>query len=52
MPEEIKKNNWYVDVDCSRYLAVIIDTINKKDDIEVLWNGKKQIIDKIRKKLG
>lgn len=52
VPEDIKKNNWYVDVDCSRYLAVIIDTINKNDDIESLWNGKKQIIDKIRKKLG
>lgn len=52
VPDEIKKNNWYVDVDCSRYLAVIIDTINKKGDIEGLWNGKKQIIDKIRKKLG
>ena len=52
VPEEIKKNKWYVDVDCSRYLAVIIDTINKKSDIEELWNGKKKIIDKIRKKLG
>ena len=52
VPDEIKKNKWYVDVDCSRYLAVIIDTINKKGDIEALWNGKKQIIDKIRKKLG
>lgn len=52
VPDEIKNNNWYVDVDCSRYLAIIIDTINKKGDIESLWNGKKQIIDKIRKKLG
>ena len=52
VPEEIKKNKWYVDVDCSRYLALIIDTINKKGDIEALWNGKKKIIDKIRKKLG
>lgn len=52
VPEDVKNNNWYVDVDCSRYLAVIIDTINKKSDIEELWNGKKKIIDKIRKKLG
>lgn len=52
VPDEIKNNNWYVDVDCSRYLAIIIDTINKKGDIESLWNGKKQILKKIRKKLG
>lgn len=50
VPEEIKMRSWYVDVDCSKYMALIIDTINKKSDIEPLWNGKKQIIDKIRKK--
>ena len=48
----VKEKNWYVDVDCSKYMALIINTLNKKDDIEPLWNGKKQIIDKIRKKLG
>ncbi len=52
VPEEIINNEWYVSVDCSKYLALIIDTINKKSDIEELWNGKKKIIDKIRKKLG
>lgn len=52
VPEEIKSSKWYVDVDCSKYMALIINTLNKKDDIEPLWNGKKQIIDKIRKKLG
>ena len=52
VPEDIKKNTWYVDVDCSKYMALIINTFNKKDDIEPLWNGKKKIIDKIRKKLG
>ena len=49
--ESIKKSEWYVDVDCSKYMALIIDTINKKNDIEPLWNGKKKIIDKIRKKM-
>lgn len=52
VPDEIKNNKWYVNVDCSKYMALIIDMINKKGDIETLWNGKKQIIDKIRKKLG
>ena len=51
VPEEIKNNEWYVDVDCSKYLALIINTFNKKGDIEELWNGKKKIINKIKKKL-
>ena len=51
VPEEVKKNPWYVDVDMSEYIALIIDTFNKKKDIEPLWNGKKKIIDKIRKKM-
>jgi len=50
VPNEIKNNKWYVDVNCSQYIALIIDTFNKKKDIEPLWNGKKKIIDKINKK--
>ena len=52
VPDEIKCNEWYVDVDCSKYMALIINTLNKKDDIEPLWNGKNIIIEKIRKKMG
>lgn len=51
VPDEIKNNEWYVDVDCSKYLALIIYTFNKKGDVENLWNGKKKIINKIKKKL-
>lgn len=40
VPDEIKYNTWYVNVDCSKYLALIIDTFNKKGDIEPLLNGK------------
>lgn len=50
VPDSITKKEWYHEVDCSKYIASIIDTINKKDDIENLWNGKKKIIDKINKK--
>ncbi|MBQ6323665.1 MAG: ribose-phosphate diphosphokinase [Bacilli bacterium] len=50
VPEEIKEKEWYQDVDCSRYLAKIINTFNKHGDIEELWNGKKKIINKIKKK--
>ena len=52
IPENIKELEWFNDVDCSKYLALIINTFNKKDDIEPLWNGKKRIIDKIRKKMS
>lgn len=52
VPEEIKNNSWYVDVDCSKYMALIIETLNKRSDIEPLWNGKNTIINKIRKKIG
>ena len=52
IPENIKELEWFNDVDCSKYLALIINTFNKKDDIEPLWNGKKKIIDKIRKKMS
>lgn len=50
VPKEIKDNKWYVDVDIADYLALIINTFNKKEDIEELWNGKKKIINKINKK--
>lgn len=52
VPDGIKSNEWYVDVDCSKYLALIIDTFNKKGDIEELWNGKKKVINKIKKKMN
>ena len=51
VPDEVKNNKWYVDVDCSKYLALIINTFNKKEDIEPLWNGKKKIINKVKRKM-
>ena len=49
--KEILNYDWYVSVDCSRYIASIINTFNKKEDISSLWDGKKKIINKIRKKM-
>ena len=49
VPEEVKMNPWYVEVSISSYLASIIHTLNKGGDIESLWNGKKQILEKIKK---
>lgn len=51
VPDEIRNENWYSEVDCSKYMAEVINTLNKKDDIEPLWNGKKKVINKIRKKM-
>lgn len=50
VPEEIKKREWFQEVDCSKYLAHIINTLNKREDTTDLWNGKKKIINKIKKK--
>lgn len=48
VPESITNKEWYQEVDCSKYIASIINTLNKKDDITKLWNGKKKVIDKIK----
>ncbi len=48
--EDVTNEEWFIAVDVSKYMALIINTINKKEDLEPLWNGKKKIIDKIRKK--
>ncbi len=48
-PEAVKQK-WFVEVDCSKYMALIINTFNKKGDIMELWNGKENIINKINKK--
>ena len=37
-------------LDCSKYIAKIIITLNKRESTEDLYNGKKKIIDKIKKK--
>lgn len=51
IPEDLRKEYWFIDVDCSKYIAEIINTINKKEDIDSLWDVKKKIIDKIKKKM-
>lgn len=50
VPEDVKKLDWYEEVDISEYLALIINTIHQSENIEVLWNGKKEIINKIKRK--
>jgi ribose-phosphate pyrophosphokinase len=49
VPEEIKKEIWYEDVDCSMQIAEIIDKFNNHQSIEPLFNNKKQLIEKIER---
>ncbi len=49
VPDTIKAQEWYCDVDCSMQMAAIIDTLNKKLSIQHLCDGKKQILQEIEK---
>lgn len=49
--KNVSKQKWYVEVDCTKYLALIINTFNKKGNIEELRNGKKQLLRKIKHQL-
>ncbi len=47
VPDVIKKEKWYVDVDCSMQLAKIIHSLNNKESIEDILNEKLQIAVKL-----
>ena len=40
VPDYIKDKEWCYDVDLSKYLAYIIDTLNKKENVQELWSKK------------
>ncbi len=44
IPKEIKNKDWFEEVDCSKYMAQIINTLNKKKDLNTLKNTKKKEI--------
>jgi len=48
VPQEVKRQEWYEDVDCSEYLAEIIFTLNNRESLEPLRNGKEKILTKVR----
>lgn len=50
IPEDIKKEKWFIAVDCSLQLANIINTLNQNLSIAHLLNGKEEIAKKIRDK--
>ena len=49
VPEEIKKCEWFHEVDCSKFIARIINTLHNQESIHVLENGKKEMLKKIEK---
>lgn len=51
VPDELKEKSWFVDVDCSNYMAEIIDAVNRQEDLEPLWHIKKNLLNKIQKKM-
>lgn len=49
VPDKIKNEEWYVEVDCSMQLAQIIHTLNNKDSLKDLFNIKDKILEKIER---
>lgn len=47
---EIKEKDWFMEVDCSPFLANIINVLNTHNSISPLLNGKKEIIKMIEEK--
>ena len=45
VPQKLKKQKWYKEVDCSNYLAEIINTLNKMENVGELWNKKIEMDD-------
>ena len=53
VPEEIQNKEWFTEVDCSKYLAKIINAIYERDSIREFLDGKTKLQGKIlQKKVG
>ncbi len=48
VPEEIRNKDWYKEVDCSKYLAKIINAIYERESVSKYQNGKDSIIKKMK----
>ena len=47
---KLKKQKWFYDVDCSKFLAKIINVLNRHQSISPLLNGKEEIVKLINDK--
>lgn len=52
VPENIRSEEWFREVDCSPYMAEIINSLHKKENIDELWKVKSHVLKKIEKKRG
>jgi ribose-phosphate pyrophosphokinase len=50
--DEVKSKKWFYEVDCSYFLANIINTLNNEQSISPLLNGKTEIANKINEILN
>jgi ribose-phosphate pyrophosphokinase len=49
IPSNIKKQEWFKEVDCSNFLANIINTLDAEQSLSPLFDGKEQLLNKIDK---
>lgn len=47
VPDTIKENNWYQNVDCSMHIAQIIKSLNEGKSVQKLHNNKEEILKRI-----
>lgn len=50
VPQDIQDREWFNEVDCSKYLAKIINAIYERDSIREFLDGKAKLSEKILKK--
>ena len=50
IPKEYTSLEWFNAVDLSEMVATIIDKLDKRESLSSLFNGRKEIMDKIKKK--
>lgn len=49
IPKDITSREWVNEVDCSIFMANIINTLNKQESLSPLLNGKEKILEKVKK---
>lgn len=52
VPENIRSEEWFREVDCSSYMAEIINSLHRKENIDDLWKVKSHVLERIEKKRG
>jgi ribose-phosphate pyrophosphokinase len=50
IPDEVKNYEWFTEVDCSEFIATIIDTLNRNESISPLLKSNKEILTLVEKK--